>query len=73
MLFSNCSNYDCGCLVELVQQQGAIPGLVATSISLPVVSSVPAVFTNQVPQQQGNELLIMGKHGLKIIIYRIMV
>lgn len=37
-----------------MQQQGAIPGLVATSISLPVVSSVPAIFTSQMPQQPGN-------------------
>jgi hypothetical protein len=40
--------------LELIQQQGAISGLVATSISLPVVSSVPAIFTSQMPQQPGN-------------------
>lgn len=53
-MFTTCENYNCACFVELVQQQGAIPGLVATSISLPVVSSVPAIFTNQMPQQPGN-------------------
>jgi hypothetical protein len=58
-VFNDCNNYDFGCFVELVQQQGAIPGLVATSISLPVVSSVPAIFTNQMPQQPGNMLLII--------------
>ena len=72
-MLSNCSNCDCGYLVELVQQQGAIPGLVATSISLPVVSSVPAVFTSQMPQQQGNKLLLIERQGLKIMIYRIMI
>jgi hypothetical protein len=70
-VFSSCSNFDCGCLVELVQQQAAIPGLVATSISLPVVSSVPAIFTNQMPQQPGNKLLIIiiiERHGLKFMV-----
>ena len=67
ILYSNCSNCDCGCFVDLVQQQGAIPGLVATSISLPVVSSVPAVFTNQMPQQPGNMLLIIERQKGKAI------
>jgi hypothetical protein len=40
-----------------MQQQGAIPGLVATSISLPVVSSVPAIFTSQMAQQPGNYIV----------------
>jgi hypothetical protein len=73
IVFSNCNNYDGGCFVELVQQQGGIHGLVATSISLPVVSSVPAIFTNQMPQQPGNMLLIIERHCLIIVLYRIRV